>query len=280
MRLLALSAALALVPLGCTSVSTPAVSVTPPEPSPAPAVRYVALGDSYTIGTGVGEGERWPNQLVERLTPAVQLELVGNLAVNGYTSGDVIDAQLPELSDLRPEFVSLLIGVNDVVQRVPEAEFRANVATILGALLDAVPPERVVVVSTPDYTRTPRGSDFGDPAERRAQIARFNEIVSGLASEHGVAFVDIGAVADGVDREPALVARDGLHPSGLQYARWVDLIAPVVARLFGVEAGAAPQPPSGLALGPCHHWKRSASSRPTAKPNREALSGCCSTWTA
>ena len=240
MRLLALSAAFALVPLACTAAPAPPELMSPHEPTPAPAIRYVALGDSYTIGTGVADGERWPNQLVARLSPAVRLDLVGNLAVNGYTSGDVIDEQLPRLSDLRPEFVTLLIGVNDVVQRVPETQFRANVTAILAVLLELLPRERIVVVSTPDYTRTPRGADFGDPAAQRAQIARFNAIVGELATERGVAFVEISSVADRADREPDLVARDGLHPSGLQYGRWVDLIAPVVARLFGAEAAEAP----------------------------------------
>ena len=53
-------------------------------------IRYVALGDSYTIGTSVDAGERWPDQLVARLArpgspdePVFALELVANLAVNG-----------------------------------------------------------------------------------------------------------------------------------------------------------------------------------------------------
>lgn len=42
-------------------------------------MRYVALGDSYTIGTSVNDGERWPNQLVARLADT-DVELAGNLA--------------------------------------------------------------------------------------------------------------------------------------------------------------------------------------------------------
>ncbi len=85
-----------------------------------PALRYVALGDSYTIGTSVVPADRWPDQLVARLASAWEgsrrSTLVDNLGVNGSTSDDVIRRELPRLWPLRPEFVSLLIGVNDVVQ--------------------------------------------------------------------------------------------------------------------------------------------------------------------
>ena len=132
-------------------------------------LRYVALGDSYTIGTAIDADGRWPNQLAARL-PA--LELVANLGVNGYTSRNVIERELPQLDRLRPEVVSLLIGVNDVVQGVPEATYRANVAVILDAMVGHVGAARAFVVTTPDYTVTPSGAAFGDPAQQSAGIQR------------------------------------------------------------------------------------------------------------
>lgn len=240
-RLIVLSAALFLLPVGCaaapiaTSPPTepPMPTATPlPAPDASPttsgAVRYVALGDSYTIGTSVSVPERFPNQLVERLRGTLELELVANLGVNGYTSRDLIEQELPRLDELDPELVTLLIGVNDVVQRVPEQQYRANVVAILGHLLGRLPAQGIVVVSTPDYTRTPRGADFGAPERQRAAIARFNEIMREEAEQRGIAFVDIRTIADRTGSNPALVAPDLLHPSGEQYSRWVDFIAPVV----------------------------------------------------
>lgn len=227
----AVSAALASSILVACASSGPRETVTAAPPSTP--VRFVALGDSYTIGTGESESQRFPNQLVQRLRGTVELELVANLGVNGYTSGDLIAAELPALADLRPEFVTLLIGVNDVVQDVPLERYRSNVDQILGAILSVVPRDRVVVVSTPDYTRTPRGADFGNPEQQRAAIAEVNSIMRQAAEQRGIAFVDISLVADKAGAEPALVARDQLHPSGVQYARWVELIAPVVGGLFG-----------------------------------------------
>ena len=94
-------------------------------------MRYVALGDSYTIGTSVAANESWPSQLVARLP---ELELVANLAVNGYTSTDLITDELPQLDRLQPELVSVLIGVNDVVRGVPDHEYAGNVVVILEEL--------------------------------------------------------------------------------------------------------------------------------------------------
>jgi acyl-CoA thioesterase I len=191
-------------------------------------IRYVALGDSYTIGTSVSESERWPDQLVERVRGSVELDLVANLGVNGYTSRDLIENELPRLARLAPEFMTVLIGVNDVVQGVPEKVYTLNVEYILDTVAAIVGNDRVVAVTTPDYTLTPHGADFGNPTQQSAQIAHFNGVMSTIAHERAIRFVDITAVANLVPGDRSLVARDGLHPSGGQYARWTDLIAPIV----------------------------------------------------
>jgi acyl-CoA thioesterase-1 len=196
-------------------------------------LRYVALGDSYTIGTSVTHAERWPDQLVGRLASTAPLRLVANLAVNGFTSQDVVDVELPRLPDLEPEFASLLVGVNDVVQGVPRARFEANAARILDDLLARLPAGRIVAVSTPDYTVTPQGASYGPPETQRAGIMANNAILARLAAEHGIAFVDIFELSRRAETERGLVADDGLHPSGAQYELWVDAIAPVVERLLG-----------------------------------------------
>jgi lysophospholipase L1-like esterase len=202
---------------------------------PAP-VRFVALGDSYTIGTGIRTAdERWPDQLVARLRDGPwPLDLVANLGVNGFTSQDLVDVELPRLAALEPEFASVLIGVNDVVQGIPERTYRDNVAVIFEVLLRLLPPTRVVAVTTPDYTVTQQGAEYGDPTRQSAAIRRFNAAFDELAGERGIALVDVYDVSLAAAMDRSLVAGDGLHPSGAQYARWVDRIAPVVQGLFGI----------------------------------------------
>jgi lysophospholipase L1-like esterase len=194
------------------------------------ALRYVALGDSYTIGTAVTESERWPNRLVERVAG---LELAGNPAVNGYTSADLINDELPQLDGLRPELVSVLIGVNDVVQGVPDSRYAGNVAVILEELLTRLPADRIVCIATPDYTLTPRGASFGDPMQQSDGIVRVNAILREACDQRRIRFVpEIFEISQAAQEDPSLVADDGLHPSGKQYQLWVDAIAPVVEALI------------------------------------------------
>jgi len=197
--------------------------------------RFVALGDSYTIGTSVAESERWPNQLVARLADeASPLQLVGNPAVNGYTSDDLIEDELPQLEVLRPEFVTVQIGVNDVVRGVDEAEYDANVAVILDVLLDRLPPDRILCIATPDYTVTPQGAAYGTPETRRAGIVRVNDILHRASEGRGIRFVpDIFEISRAAGDDPSMLASDGLHPSGAQYRLWVDAIELVVRELLG-----------------------------------------------
>jgi len=198
------------------------------------ALRYIALGDSYTIGTGVGHRDRWPDQLVAALGPnEPTIDLVANLGVNGYTTGDLIRHELPALDRLRPEVVTLLIGVNDVVRGIAATAYVANLRTILDELVGRVGAERIVTVAVPDYTVTPAGADYGDPAQRHDGIVAANTEMAREAADRGVAFVDIFDVSLLARDDRTLVAADGLHPSGRQYGLWVDRIAPVVEGRIG-----------------------------------------------
>jgi lysophospholipase L1-like esterase len=174
--------------------------------------------------------ERFPDQLVAALWSELpDLELVANLGVNGYTSADLIRDELPRLPELAPDLVTVLIGVNDAVQRVPATDYETNVITILVDLVERLAAERVFAISIPDYTVTPSGAAFGDPRQQHEAIAANNAIMSRLAAELGVAFVDIVDISLEAAVDPSLVADDGLHPSGAQYARWVERLAPIVS---------------------------------------------------
>ena len=193
-------------------------------------MRFVALGDSYTIGTSVDAAVRWPNQLADRIA---ELDLVGNLAVNGYTSADLLTEELPQLDRLQPELVSVLIGVNDVVQHVSDTQYAGNVVVILEELLTRLPRRRILGIATPDYTVTPVGAEFGDPSERSDAIVRVNAIMREACEQREIRFVpEIFEISQAARDDPALVADDGLHPSGAQYRLWANAIEPAVEELL------------------------------------------------
>jgi len=199
-------------------------------------LRYVALGDSYTIGTSVKARDRWPNQLVRALSPQVDLDLIGNLAMSGATTGDVIEEQLPQLPRMDPDFISLLVGVNDVVRGFDPEVYRAHLDTILDDLLQQVSPARLLLITTPNYTLTAKGDDYGDPSRQAPRVAVFNHVLEAEAAARGIPVVDITPVANLVSGDPSLVAGDGLHPSAKQYAGWVEIIAPKVRQMLRMAA--------------------------------------------
>lgn len=197
-------------------------------------VRYVALGDSYTIGTSVRPAERWPEQLTAALgSEEPTLHLAANLGVNGATSADLIRDQLPAFETLGAEVASVLIGVNDVVRRVTPERYEAHVATILDRMLARLVPGRILTVSIPDYTVTPAGADYGDTRQQHDGIVAANATMARLAADRGIAHVDIFDLSLRAADDRSLVAGDGLHGSGVQYGLWVERILPVVASLIG-----------------------------------------------
>jgi len=163
---------------------------------PADPIDFLPLGDSYTIGISVDPADRWPDQLVRVLAGTVALRIVANPARNGLTSGDLLRDELPLVARLRPGLVSVLIGVNDVVQGVSEQRYLANVRQILDQLVEAPGAGRVFVVATPDYTLTPQGAAFGDPKANRVAIARFNAVRSAFVVSGSSAGVMVSTPPD------------------------------------------------------------------------------------
>ena len=185
----------------------------------------MALGDSYTIGTGLkDESQNFPSLLARRLTEETGIDVaLVNLAVNGYTTTDLIREELPVAHDLQPELVSILIGANDVVQGASEADYRIR----LGAIYDAVAStglaaKRVLVLSIPDFSGLPGAAPFGSATELRARIDAFNDVAQSEAASRGFLYEDITAVSrEGNDASDWLAA-DGLHPGPAQHRAIAD----------------------------------------------------------
>ena len=129
--------------------------------------------------------------------------------------------------------MTLLIGANDVVQGVPVERYVANVAAILDALGALLPADRIVTIAIPDYTVTPRGGTTATPSSGARRIARttrsWPDWSRSAASRSSIS----STCRDEPPLIRTLVADDGLHPSGAQYALWVERIAPMVRVLLG-----------------------------------------------
>ncbi len=184
---------------------------------------YLALGDSYTIGTGTSSrAANFPSLLALRLEQAVGRRVkVANPAVDGYTTQDLIRDELPLLPRIRPDFVSVLIGTNDIVQGISANSYEAALERIFDAILHhGVDADRVLVISIPDWSATPKASKYGRPQTILRRIEHFNDTAKREAALRAFRYTDIVAISR--RREPNWLASDWLHPSDAQYLAWAE----------------------------------------------------------
>lgn len=189
------------------------------------AIKYLALGDSYTIGESVAETERWPVQLAAALSKkGIPVEKPTIIATTGWRTDNLKNGiNIAQLKD-KFQLVSLLIGVNNQYQGKPADQYAVEFEDLLktAIALAGGDKERVFVVSIPDYGYTP----FGEPKQEKIskELDEFNAINKRITAEHGITWFNITDISrNGLD-DPALVAGDGLHPSGKQYSLWVERI--------------------------------------------------------
>ena len=189
-------------------------------------LRYLALGDSYTIGESVAPEERWPNQLVEKINSEqdnVHISSAQIIAQTGWTTANLSNAMDQQNVDSQQyDLVSLLIGVNNQYQGQPLSLYQAEFPVLLQRAIDLVGGDasKVFVVSIPDYGYTPFGS--GNQANISASLAQFNAACQEMTTAAGVAHYNITPISQQYPGTSGLVAADGLHPSGYQYQLWVS----------------------------------------------------------
>jgi lysophospholipase L1-like esterase len=186
-------------------------------------LKFLALGDSYTIGESVAPSDRWPNQLAAQIRDG-KIDLSDPLIIarTGWTTGDLLSAMdAAKLTD-KYDLVMVLIGVNNQYQGRSEDEYRHQFVELLNrsiALADGK-ADRVVVLSIPDWGVTPFGRS-SDAQQIAKEIDRFNAINREETKKTRAAYVDVTPASRQAATQPDLVADDGLHPSAKQYALWV-----------------------------------------------------------
>ena len=197
-------------------------------------IRYAVIGDSYSCGEGAKPTESWPALLTEHLkSQGVNIDLVSNPSVTGWTTKDAIDKELPKYVNSNPNFATLLIGVNDWVQGVDETAFRNRLSYLLDSMLAVLPnKKRLLVVTIPDFGVTPTGPKYARGRNIHEGITQFNKIVTDEAHKRGLPVVDIFPLSKNMGHDKSLVAKDGLHPSAKAYAEWEKIIFPAALELL------------------------------------------------
>ncbi len=214
--------------LGCKAEEAPKPS-TPPvvdPPAEAAGIRYLALGDSYTIGESVPYAKRYPVQLAQALQEkGLKIDETKIIAQTGWTTSELKNGiDQANISNNTYDLVSLLIGVNNQYRGRSLEEYKQEFTALL---LQAVTfaggnKEQVFVLSIPDWGYTPFGQDRQETVS--AEIDQFNAVNRHITDSVGITYFDITPISRMGLEDPELVASDGLHPSGKMYSQWVTLM--------------------------------------------------------
>jgi lysophospholipase L1-like esterase len=192
------------------------------------AKRLLSLGDSYTIGQGVTEPERFPNQTIDALKAlGANMKYPAQIiAQTGWTTQNLLYG----MANANPlpvgpyDLVTLLIGVNNQYQRKDTGEYRTQFTQCLEKAIfySGNRPNRVFVLSIPDYGATPFGS--ANAVQIGVEIDRFNAINKQVCDAMAINYTDITPSTRLATTDPSLVAADNLHPSGKEYAKWAAML--------------------------------------------------------
>lgn len=198
-----------------------------PPPEAPQQIHYLALGDSYTIGQSVCTTCRFPEQLKAKLQQRYpeQPLFLQVIAKTGWTTTQLLsEINLNNPSD-QFDLVTLLIGVNNQYQNKPFALYETEFPQLVTKAIALAKgrKSRVLVISIPDYAYTP----FGQGAVNISNgIDQYNLFARNYCLQNGLTFIDITDLTRLGLQQPELVASDGLHPSELAYAKFVERIFP------------------------------------------------------
>ena len=197
--------------------------------------RFLALGDSYTIGESVAESERWPVLLAARIRAhGVAIAEPEIIARTGWTTDELADG-IREASPRGPyALVTLLIGVNDQYRELVIESYALGFAALLNQAIGFAGGDaaRVVVLSIPDWGVTPFAAGC-DRARIASELDAFNRVNAEAARLAGARCVDVTGCSRKAARDSSLIAPDGLHPSGRMYGAWADLALPAALEALG-----------------------------------------------
>ena len=196
-------------------------------------ITYVALGDSTGVGVGARNGG-YVARIFKRILSERPESKLTNLCVSGATTSDVLDSQLKRGLAVKPNLVTLGIGINDIGHGLSIEEFAQNYETIISTLRRDT-QARLVVTNIPDISSAPRIPGFARAQYQQAIVA-FNQRLEAITARYDVILFDVHSTTrEQLPLHPEFFSSDGFHPSDAGYELWANEMWPVVARSTGLD---------------------------------------------
>ena len=190
--------------------------------------KYLALGDSYTIGESVCQTCRFPIQLqdsIKKYTNTNDTFQTQIIAQTGWTTTNLKTAIATQNPTNDFDLVTLLIGVNNQYQNKPFSVYEQEFPELVSIAIQKAKGDKnnVIVVSIPDYAYTPFGNGN---ASISSQLDNYNAFAQNYCLVNNITFINITDITRLGLQQPNLVASDGLHPSTIAYTKFVERILP------------------------------------------------------
>jgi lysophospholipase L1-like esterase len=218
-----------ILQLACKKPASPAVVYNGTSGNSGPLKKWLALGDSYTIGQSVAAADRFATQTANQLKLAgINIDEPDYIATTGWTTTNLANA-IATQNPAKHDVVSLLIGVNDQYQTHDTSGYRQRFTALLNTAIQLAngKTSNVFVLSIPDYSVTPFAAG-SDTAKIRKELDWFNAINLDVTNSYAIAYLDITPGTRLAKNNPYLLAYDGLHPSALEYRNWANRLAPMM----------------------------------------------------
>ena len=186
---------------------------------------FLALGDSYTVGEGVNEDDRWPNQFVDLANEnGFDFDQPVIIAETGWKTYDLLDSINQTNFSSKYDYISLLIGVNNQFNSRPIHEFEEDLNKLMDEMNRIKKDDgSIIIISIPDWGYTPfaESVEMSDISEK---IDLFNSSLIKFAATNDLKYVDVTEISRRAINEPNLITDDNLHPSETMYLEWANKI--------------------------------------------------------
>jgi lysophospholipase L1-like esterase len=202
------------------------VEVNPVDKKVNKNLTYLALGDSLTAGVGSSNYKQtFPYELAQSWADenGASVKLV-NLGVPGAKTEDVIKDQLPQVSVFNPDIITLLIGINDLHDRVGKDVVAQNIEEIIKGIKKQS-QAKIILLSLPylgagDLMYPPYQAYFD------WQTEHYNEAVESVAQKYSaVVYIDLYTLTkEEFVSNKDFYSTDLFHPSASGYHFWSSVI--------------------------------------------------------
>ncbi len=192
---------------------------------------YLALGDSITIGARTYLG--YPEIVADKLSTRLNRHWnVINHATCGFKAIDLarnMDTHFPALKDTRPNITTILIGTNDIKEKVPVADYRMAMHQVLIKASLLAGNGAITLLTIPEFHK---GISYPYSYDMNRQVAIFNTVLEELAQQFGIRLLQLA--------HTEAHFTDGVHLNQAGIVSFADQLVAHILNDKGIDVAPAP----------------------------------------